>query len=206
MWISIINIKCECWFSDLSVRQKTSRWWQTWAGALTPAKNNSRLPKKAAWENAFSSRAMGALGVISSKNLDQVSIIFLSKTIEKSQVFSRLLSWEIRWDGKWFILVMTSNIILGCSRHLSWARCRHNHKPLLKNFRNIFFFLLFKTTELIYSLEEKRNAWLKLQVRISHDYVDDEAEILPEVICRHHHIQGHQMKLKLDQESKDSRI
>ena len=71
--------------------------------------------------------------------------------------------------------------------------------------------MLFKTTELIYSLEEKRNAWLKLQVRISHavivdDYVDDEAEILPEVMCRRqYYIQGHQEDLKEGKESKDSR-
>ena len=70
---------------------------------------------------------------------------------------------------------------------------------------------MFKTTELIYSLEEKRNAWLKLQVRISHavtvdDYVDDEAEILPEVVCcRQYHIEGHPEDLKEGKESKDSR-
>ena len=44
---------------------------------------------------------------------------------------------------------------------------------IFQDFKNIIFmatlkisFGSFKTTELIYSLEEKRNAWLKLQVRI----------------------------------------
>ena len=84
---------------------------------------------------------MGALGVISSKNLDQV--------------------WEA-------FFTTTDDLFTG-----GFLKGEGGLRFVLK------FFWLFKTTELIYSLEEKGNACLKLQVSFScredvvGDVVDD---------------------------------